>query len=31
VARLKLAAMRLTIDTLTPEQKAYLGSWSEGT
>jgi adenosylhomocysteinase len=31
VARLKLAAMRITIDTLTPEQKAYLGSWSEGT
>jgi adenosylhomocysteinase len=31
VARLKLAAMRITIDALTPEQKAYLGSWSEGT
>jgi len=31
VARLKLAAMRITIDTLTPEQKAYLASWSEGT
>jgi adenosylhomocysteinase len=28
---LKLAAMRITIDTLTPEQKAYLASWSEGT
>jgi adenosylhomocysteinase len=31
VAKLKLAAMRITIDTLTPEQKAYLASWSEGT
>jgi adenosylhomocysteinase len=31
VARLKLAAMRISIDVLTPEQKAYLASWSEGT
>jgi len=31
VAKLKLAAMRIRIDTLTPEQKAYLGSWNEGT
>ena len=31
VARLKLGAMRITIDMLTPEQKAYLGSWNEGT
>src|SRR4029077_14059939 len=28
VAKLKLAAMRIRIDTLTPEQKAYLGSWN---
>ncbi|MBU2632460.1 adenosylhomocysteinase [Patescibacteria group bacterium] len=31
VARLKLKAMGITIDTLTPEQKAYLSSWGEGT
>ena len=31
VARLKLAAMRIRIDVLTSEQKAYLGSWNEGT
>ncbi|MYB77424.1 MAG: adenosylhomocysteinase, partial [Chloroflexi bacterium] len=31
VARLKLAAMGLAIDTLTPEQKKYLSSWEEGT
>ena len=31
VARLKLAAMGLTIDHLTPEQQAYLASWREGT
>ncbi len=31
VARLKLAAMGVTIDTLTPEQVAYLAEWSEGT
>jgi len=31
VAETKLAAMGATIDTLTPEQKAYLSSWKEGT
>jgi adenosylhomocysteinase len=31
VARLKLAAMGVRIDTLTAEQQAYLGSWKEGT
>jgi adenosylhomocysteinase len=31
IARLKLAAMSLAIDTLTPEQEAYLASWREGT
>jgi adenosylhomocysteinase len=31
VARLKLQAMGLTIDTLSPEQKRYLESWEEGT
>lgn len=31
VARLKLAAMGLTIDSLTTEQQTYLGSWREGT
>jgi adenosylhomocysteinase len=31
VARLKLEAMGVTIDTLTPEQVAYLAEWSEGT
>lgn len=31
VARLKLAAMGLTIDNLTAEQRNYLGSWREGT
>jgi adenosylhomocysteinase len=31
IARLKLASMGVTIDTLTTEQKAYLSSWSEGT
>ena len=31
VARLKLQAMGVTIDTLTPEQKRYLTSWEEGT
>jgi len=31
IARLKLAAMGITIDTLTPEQQAYLSSWQEGT
>jgi adenosylhomocysteinase len=31
VARLKLAAMGISIDTLTAEQKKYLESWEEGT
>jgi len=31
IARLKLQAMGVTIDTLTPEQVAYLNSWEEGT
>jgi adenosylhomocysteinase len=31
VARLKLASMRMDIDTLTPEQVAYLAGWEEGT
>jgi adenosylhomocysteinase len=31
VARLKLAAMKIEIDTLTPEQRLYMASWSEGT
>jgi adenosylhomocysteinase len=31
VAELKLAAMGVEIDTLTPEQVAYLASWQEGT
>jgi len=31
VARLKLAAMRIGIDALTPEQVRYLSSWQEGT
>jgi adenosylhomocysteinase len=31
VARLKLAAMNVNIDTLTPEQVKYLASWEEGT
>jgi adenosylhomocysteinase len=31
VARLKLIAMGIKIDTLTPEQKKYLSSWEEGT
>ncbi len=31
VARLKLKAMGLRIDTLTREQKTYLTSWQEGT
>jgi len=31
IARLKLAAMGITIDQLTPEQKAYLASWQSGT
>lgn len=31
IARLKLAAMGVEIDTLTPQQLAYLNSWEEGT
>jgi adenosylhomocysteinase len=31
VAKLKLNAMGVLIDTLTPEQKKYLSSWNEGT
>ncbi len=31
IARLKLAAMGVQIDTLTPEQEKYLNSWEEGT
>ena len=31
IARLKLEAMRISIDKLTPEQEAYLNSWEHGT
>jgi adenosylhomocysteinase len=31
IARLKLEAMGVQIDTLTPEQEKYLASWEEGT
>lgn len=31
VARLKLAALDLSIDRLTPEQEAYMSSWTIGT
>ena len=31
VAKLKLAALGVTIDTLSAEQRAYLDSWNEGT
>jgi adenosylhomocysteinase len=31
IARLKLKAMNMEIDTLTPEQEAYLASWELGT
>jgi adenosylhomocysteinase len=31
IARLKLATMGVTIDTLTEEQAKYLASWDEGT
>jgi adenosylhomocysteinase len=31
IARLKLQAMGIEIDTLTPEQERYLRSWEEGT
>ena len=31
VARLKLRAMGVDIDKLTPEQATYLNSWKQGT
>ncbi len=31
IARLKLNAMGIKIDKLTPEQKKYLASWGMGT
>jgi adenosylhomocysteinase len=31
IAQLKLAAMGIAIDTLTPEQERYLASWDQGT
>jgi adenosylhomocysteinase len=31
IARLKLNAMGIKVDTLTPEQKKYLASWEMGT
>jgi adenosylhomocysteinase len=31
VAQLKLEALGVSIDKLTPEQEEYLASWSEGT
>jgi adenosylhomocysteinase len=31
IARLKLKAMEVSIDSLTPKQKKYLASWQEGT
>jgi adenosylhomocysteinase len=31
IARLKLAALGMSIDSLTAEQSAYLASWEEGT
>jgi adenosylhomocysteinase len=31
VARLKLAAMGITLDPMTPEQAAYVASWRQGT
>jgi adenosylhomocysteinase len=31
IARLKLGAMGVRIDKLTPEQEKYLVSWEEGT
>ncbi|MBA2315094.1 MAG: adenosylhomocysteinase [Chloroflexi bacterium] len=31
VARLKLAAMGITLDAMTPEQVEYIGSWQHGT
>jgi adenosylhomocysteinase len=31
IARIKLSAMGVEIDELTPEQVKYLNSWEEGT
>jgi adenosylhomocysteinase len=31
IARIKLEAMGVRIDKLTPEQEKYLNSWEEGT
>ena len=31
IARMKLTAMGVEIDVLTPEQETYLASWTEGT
>jgi adenosylhomocysteinase len=31
IARLKLQAMGVTIDTLTPDQTEYINSWTSGT
>jgi adenosylhomocysteinase len=31
IAQLKLRAMGVQIDALTPEQEKYLASWEEGT
>jgi len=31
IAAMKLAAMGLSIDSLTPDQHTYLSSWKEGT
>ncbi|MFQ5407974.1 MAG: adenosylhomocysteinase [Anaerolineales bacterium] len=31
IARIKLEAMKVSIDKLTPEQETYLNSWQEGT
>jgi adenosylhomocysteinase len=31
IARLKLQAMGIDVDVLTPEQEHYLASWQEGT
>ena len=31
VAAMKLEALRVKIDALTPEQERYLSSWNEGT
>jgi adenosylhomocysteinase len=31
IARLKLEALGVQIDTLTPEQQEYLNQWQEGT